>query len=146
MKYSIFIFLNFIISATLVAQQVLSRYESIGTAEGLSNNTVTALTIDNKGYLWVGTMNGLNRYDGTRFKVFERIIGKNYTISGNEIKSIHIDSLNNIWVGTAIGLSLYDPLTESFKRFLHIPTDTTSLSNNNISKITGSGLYIWVGT
>lgn len=91
-------------------------------------------------------MNGLNRYDGTSFKVFDRIIGRSNTISGSEIKSIHIDSLNNIWVGTCIGLSLYNPLTESFQRFLHIPADSASLSNNNVSKITGSGLYIWVGT
>ncbi len=146
MRYTIATILFSLIAATLSAKQPISNFENFGTPEGLSNNTATSIIVDNQGFLWIGTLNGLNRYDGTNFKIFERTIGKRNSLCGNEIKSLHIDSLNNMWIGTATGLSLYHSQTESFTHFIHNPHDKTSLSNNNISKITGSGSYIWVAT
>ncbi|QNL50548.1 histidine kinase [Olivibacter sp. SDN3] len=84
---------------------------------GLSNNAVICSMQDSKGFMWFGTRDGLNRFDGYSFKVFRRDARDSLQIGNNYIHSLFEDSSGNIWVGTDLGIYIYDPLTESFSPF-----------------------------
>ncbi|TAD95504.1 MAG: hypothetical protein EAZ97_15375 [Bacteroidetes bacterium] len=77
--------------------------------EGLSNNSVNCLLQDTKGFMWIGTADGLNRYDGYKFEVYQHNPKDKYTISNNFIHSLYEDQNQNIWIGTQSGgLCKYD--------------------------------------
>lgn len=98
-------------------------FRSVEVENGLSQNSVYAILQDEKGFMWFGTQDGLNRYDGTSFKVFKRDIGNSSSsIVSNVVTSIMQDHNNIIWLGTTDGVSLYNPLYESFSR-LEVKTE-----------------------
>ena len=77
-------------------------------SDGLSNNSVTAIYQDNEGYMWFGTYDGLNRYDGYDFKVLRNRINDKNSLQFNTIYSIEGDTQNNIWVGGTNGICIYN--------------------------------------
>lgn len=81
---------------------------------GLSNNSVRCIYQDKKGFIWFGTYDGLNRYDGSEFKVFRNKIGDSNSLSHNYIYTIHEDNVSNLWVGTGQGISIYNNNTARF--------------------------------
>ncbi len=88
-------------------------FKSINVQSGLSQNTVNAIIQDRQGYMWFGTKDGLNRYDGYRFKILKHSpAGKG--LSSNFITALCEDRDGNIWIGTDAGLDIYSPRTESF--------------------------------
>jgi ligand-binding sensor domain-containing protein/signal transduction histidine kinase/CheY-like chemotaxis protein/AraC-like DNA-binding protein len=88
---------------------------------GLSSNTITSVTQDKKGFMWFGSRNGLNRFDGLRFKVFQHDPGDGKSLGTNFVKSIHESTDEKLWVGTSNGVYIYDPVQESFSLFGNIP-------------------------
>jgi len=86
-------------------------------AEGLSNAEVYNMIKDVNGFLWIGTTNGLNRFDGSKFKIFFHDPDDSSTIGGNRIHGIVEDSLHNLWIGTDKGLSRYDMRAGTFSNF-----------------------------
>jgi len=124
------------------------RFKRLSIEDGLSQSTVEAIVQDHQGYMWFGTEDGLNRYDGYSFTKFKHDPDLPGTISGNNIWCLHVDHNGYLWVGTfSSGLNRYDPETESFTRFVHAPSDSTSISSNRIRSITeDSGGDLWVGT
>lgn len=115
--------------------------------QGLSQATVEALLHDSQGFLWVGTADGLNRFDGYQFSVFKNDSENTATLSNNGILSLFEDSQQNLWVGTHRGLNRYNRQTETFEIFSHNEADVNSLSNNTINTINQDtqGVY-WIGT
>ncbi len=114
---------------------------------GLPSNSTTCAIKDKDGFLWVGTENGLCRFDGYTFKIFINIPGDSTSLTNNYINTIIEDKKGRIWVGTLDGLNLFDPLTEKFKRFNHQDHVATSLSNNKIwSLLADKDNNIWIGT
>ncbi|BAV09467.1 Signal transduction histidine kinase [Filimonas lacunae] len=95
-----------------IAQQV--KVEYLGIEQGLSNNAVTCIQQDSKGFMWFGTYDGLNRYDGYHFKTFRNKLNDTATLIDNRIVAIGEDAHNNIWVGTKKGLSIYCNIREAF--------------------------------
>jgi ligand-binding sensor domain-containing protein len=89
-----------------------------GLEDGLSEAEVYHMIKDVKGFLWVGSLNGLNRFDGSRFKIFFHDPDNPSTISGNVIYGLIEDSLHNIWIGTDKGLSRYDIRADTFTNFI----------------------------
>ncbi|SMD32777.1 Signal transduction histidine kinase [Reichenbachiella faecimaris] len=126
----------------------ISRFSHIGVSEGLSHGWAKCIEKDNQGYLWVGTVNGLNRYDGNEFKVFKNIKNSPNTISDNFIQAIESDQQGNMWIGTySGGLNRYDPLTETFVSYRNAPKKLNSISDDRIHAITqDSKGRLWVGT
>lgn len=113
--------------------------------DGLSSNTVTAIMQDKKGFMWFGTRNGLNRFDGNSFKVFHNILSDTSSIGNNSILSIYEDAEEQLWVGTYGGIYIYHPQQESFRKFTLIPAGEVSFiggdKNHNIWIIDNSILY-----
>ncbi|MBL7733427.1 MAG: hypothetical protein JNM88_19825, partial [Chitinophagaceae bacterium] len=89
--------------------QVYYKANTLTTTNGLSDKRVTCFHQDKKGFMWIGTRNGLNRYDGHSFKIFRPATGN--SISGEVINDIAEDSRGRIWVATMEGLNIYDPAT-----------------------------------
>jgi len=115
------------------------HFENISTADGLSDNTITCLFQDNKGFLWIGTGNGLNRYDGNIVTTYFYEEGNVNSMGGNFISGIIQDDEGVFWIGTRDGgitrLDLSAPLTQQFKRFSNIPGDSTTMFSNRITTL-----------
>lgn len=129
------------------AAQAQYFFDRITTSQGLSQSSVLTIFEDSRGFLWFGTVDGLNRYDGYGFQVFRHEVSNAYSVCGNEIMAIHEDAEHNIWVGTrSMGLCYLDKNTE---RFISIKTTTdgTDISTHDIACInhTPDGT-IWLGT
>ncbi|MBP6430939.1 MAG: helix-turn-helix domain-containing protein [Ferruginibacter sp.] len=108
-------------------------YESISIAQGLSQGMVYDILQDKEGFIWVGTKDGLNRYDGYTFKVFTNEPTNNYSLSSNSINKLFEDSKGRIWVGTENqGLNIYDKKSGDFLRIKNNPTNANGLSSNDI--------------
>ena len=86
--------------------------------DGLSEAEVYYMIKDVHGFLWVGTLNGLNRFDGSQFKIFFHDPDNPSTVAGNTIYGLVEDSLHNIWIGTDKGLSRYDIRADTFTNFI----------------------------
>lgn len=119
LKSSVISLLLFVSTLTSLAQQNQYKFVRLDNNQGLSNNQVTAIFKDSKGFMWFGTMSGLNRYDGYNFKVFRHSLSDTSTINDNFINRIVEDDENNLWIGTRSGFSIYNPKKESFSRNLN---------------------------
>ncbi|WP_299118788.1 hybrid sensor histidine kinase/response regulator transcription factor [uncultured Winogradskyella sp.] len=121
-------------------------FTHISTTDGLSQSSAIVIEQDNLGQIWIGTRDGLNKYDGTKFTVYRNSVDKPNSISNNDILSIKQDSEGYIWIGTYNGLNKYNPKTNAFTRYFH-SNDQSSLVNNTIWTIEElSNGAIWVGT
>lgn len=105
-------FLLFLLVAQVKSQTIHVKY--LGSENGLSNNAINAIFQDHKGFIWFGTYDGLNRYDGYGFKVFRNVIGDSTSISSNSINAIDEDTQHNLWVCNQKELNIYNPVTASF--------------------------------
>ena len=135
---------------TLSAQSQL-KYEKLTTEDGLSSNWVMAMFQDSYGFIWISTTNGLNRYDGYEIKQYLPKLNDTTSISGSLTTFIYEDIDRNIWIGTwANGLNRFDRKTETFKRFIHDPKDSTSISSNSFVgwklMLEDHSGNVWVGT
>jgi ligand-binding sensor domain-containing protein len=101
-------------------------YESISIAQGLSQGMVFDMLQDEEGFIWIGTKNGLNRYDGYTFKVFTNDPYNNHTLSSNTISKLFEDSKGRIWVGTEnAGVNIYDKQSGKFYRIINSNSNPT---------------------
>ena len=113
-----FTFLAFICQAQSQSQpQSIYDYDikQWTAADGLSNNSVRALTQDQQGFLWIGTLTGLNRFDGNQFEVFTAQANRH--LISNVITRLFTDSSGYIWIGTRSGLSGVNSATLKFERY-----------------------------
>lgn len=137
----------------LLAQKEHVRFERISLEAGLSQSTVTCLLEDHDGFMWFGTQDGLNKYDGYHFTVFRHNAADSNSLSDSYIRSLYEDHEGYLWVGTSRGgsgggLNKFDPESKKFTRYLHDPNDPKSLSHNYINAILEDTLYncMWIGT
>ncbi|MGQ1909432.1 hybrid sensor histidine kinase/response regulator transcription factor [Marinifilum sp. RC60d5] len=113
-RYSILIFIILLqVSSSLRAEDQLKVLQQLSISDGLAHNGVTAIIEDSNGYLWFGTYDGLNRYDGYELRTFKNLINKNI-LTSNRVRSLLEDKKGNIWVGTDEGVTIYNYSTEKF--------------------------------
>ncbi len=139
--------LLFLLSTFVVpGQDINLRFQHITSEQGLSQNTIDCIMQDSRGFMWFGTWNGLNRYDGYNFLVFKSE-NQQQGLSSNFIYSICEDSDGNIWAGTKNGLNKINHQTNAIENFYHIRNETNSISDNSINVVFCDNQgCIWVGT
>ncbi len=101
-------------SVTVVAQSPTFFFNNYSEKDGLSDNYVTSIVQDEEGYMWIGTKNGLNRFDGYEFKNYKKSIDGKDGLNNNYITRLFLDSRKRLWVVTFSGLLLYDKLHDNF--------------------------------
>ena len=123
-------------------------FEHYYVENGLSNVTVYSIIQDDAGFLWFGTANGLNRFDGYEFKSFGYDAEDSTSLSNNSAGNIYKGKDGSIWVGTwGGGLNRFDPVTEKAERFLFNPSDSTSISGRRVQCIFEDSKHrVWAGT
>lgn len=121
-------------------------FNRFSSKDGLPDNRIRSVFQDRKGYLWVGTMNGIGKYDGYNFKKYYHQNDPS-SISGNWAFAICEDASGNIWIGTLNGLNVFDAKKEKFKSFKNIPGDANSIFSNKITALYFDGAgKLWIGT
>ena len=113
------------------AQGSLLKFDHLTVDQGLSHNNVYAIVQDRRGFLWFGTEDGLNRYDGYTVEVFTHDPQDSTSLSHNWIWSLYEDHAGTLWVGTyGGGLCRFDRPTETFTCYRHDPDDPGSLPDD----------------
>src|SRR5215211_2265369 len=112
------------------------QFEHLTIEEGLSQNAGLAIFQDSWGFLWIGTQDGLNRYDGFAFHIFKHDPDDLRSISKNSVLSITEDKAGYLWVGTwGGGLNRFDPVTETFVRYRNDPSEPSSINHDTVTSI-----------
>jgi signal transduction histidine kinase/ligand-binding sensor domain-containing protein len=124
------------------------RFDHLTVEDGLSSDSVVTILQDDQGFMWFGTFDGLNRYDGYEFKVYRNNPQDPNSLSANLVVDIIQDQDRFIWVGTSGGgLNRYNPRTEQFTHYIYDPVNPNSLSSNTVYTILqDSQGVLWVGT
>lgn len=148
MKIITFILCLVVVSINSIAALPLNDFyfEHITIADGLSQNYITCIQEDAEGFIWIGTKNGLNKYDGYKITEYNHNQDLPNTITDNYISTIYKDSQNNLWIGTNNGLCRYRKGNQDFESI-----DFTSVNNNAadrviISLFEDSDHILWIGT
>lgn len=116
-------------------------------SDGLSKNKVNCIVQDSSGYIWLGTTNGLNRYDGYSIKWYIHDKEDSTSISHNRIECLCVDSDNNIWIGTENGgLNVFNQETHTFKRYFYGIAENSISSNHIYCIFEDLNNTIWIGT
>ncbi len=103
-------------TSTVLGTENPLKFQHYSLDDGLSQGSVISIVQDQQGFLWLGTQDGLNRFDGYQFKVFYRDQSKPNSLSSSYIPSLHVDDHGNLWVGTTNGL---DKLNKDDDSFIH---------------------------
>ena len=137
-----------LLPAALSAQEGQLRFERISIEQGLSHSTVWAIHQDALGFLWFGTQDGLNRYDGYDLEVFKQDPDDPDSLSASEVFDIYEDRGGMLWIGTrGGGLNGFHRAEERFEHFRHDPQDESSLSHDWVWTILEDRAgTLWVGT
>lgn len=137
-----------IISFTGRGEEKSVTFDNISVEDGLSSYFVNCIMQDSRGFMWFGTKDGLNRYDGYNFVKYFYNSADSSSVSHNFINSICEDpSHKGLWIGTQMGLNFYSFQTESFTSFYHQDSNSNSLSNNIVTSLVAiKGGGVWVGT
>lgn len=130
-----------------VSPQKDIAFERLTVKNGLSQGSVLCILQDKRGFMWFGTEDGLNRYDGHSFKVFRSSHRDSASLASNYIEALYEDKEGILWVGTKSGLCRFNRITENFTVF-RADGKSTSLSKAYITSIVDDarGEYLWVGT
>ena len=123
-------------------------FRRYGVADGLPSSAAYTVVQDHQGYLWIGTADGLARFDGAHFEVFRHDPRDPASLSSNDVAAVLVDRAGRLWVGGGDnGLNRYDPASGGFRHWLHADARADSLSANDVWALaqTADGA-IWVGT
>jgi len=142
-------FLLFIIFALemypALAQEKTISLKHISSSDGLSDNQVTCILQDKLGFMWIGTRDGLNRYDGHDFYIFKNEENNPSSVCGNNITCLEYDADSILWIGTASsGFCSYDFRTGKFRSY---NKSNTPIISNNVNAITFDHAknHLWIG-
>ncbi|MBD2703785.1 histidine kinase [Spirosoma sp. BT702] len=110
-------------------------FSQLSTKNGLSYNLINCLHQDRQGFIWIGTFNGLDRFDGTHFIPFKHNRTQSNSIAHNNIMDICEDKAGNIWVATVNGVSRYSKDSNTFTNYLLETNSSEAFSNNVVNNI-----------
>lgn len=130
------------------AEEASPKFRQLTIEDGLSQSAIYALTQDSQGFVWIGTKDGLNKYDGYRFTIYKHNPFDSTTISNNYVTAIYEDSTGNIWVGTlGGGLNHLNRRTNQFRRYHFSAPDAVNQDRNHVTDIAEDRWgNVWVAT
>ena len=141
---SLFIFFS---SASRFLYTAELYFEHLTIKDGLSSNNIKCILQDRRGFIWIGTTAGLNRYDGYQFKHYMSDPADSTSLPNSFINSMVEDDSGDIWLATGNGLGRYHPETETFTRYYSIADDPQTLSyNRTICVYKDRSGTLWIGT
>ena len=147
----IFSFLLILVTYSTISQDFSGtnqslKFKQFSLVDGLSQSSVLCIMQDSKGYMWFGTRDGLNKYDGHTFKTYRHNYKDKNSISNSFIKTLVEDKNGDIWIGTNNGLNKFTPNNDSFERYKHSGTKNSSVDNEIWSLTSAGDNNLWVGT
>jgi PAS domain S-box-containing protein len=123
------------------------KFTHLTTNDGLSQNRIYSILQDRRGFMWFATEDGLNRYDGNTFVVYQNNPDDPNTLSASLIQSLIEDGQGYLWIGTWGGLNKFDPTSERFTHYRYNPDNPNSISGDVVRSIAqDSRGYLWIGT
>ena len=123
------------------------KFAHLTTNDGLSQNNVVSILQDHRGFMWFGTGDGLNRYDGNSFVAYKNNPNDRGSLSANFIRDLVEDDKGHLWIAVYPGVNKFDPTTERSTRYLHDPNNPNSLSGDSVWSVTrDSRGHLWFAT
>lgn len=142
---SIFLVFTYII-IPVYAQKTNYYFKHFDIQNGLSQNTITSIFQDSRSFVWFGTKDGLNRYDGYNYKIYRKDPDNEQSIGNNTISTITEDHNGILWIGTDKGIYLYDPKLDCFSEFTTRTTDGQGIVENIVDIVYDKQGYCWIIT
>lgn len=140
----VLLFLNF---TPVFGQPAEIKFRYLTREDGLSNSNVMKIYQDRQKYIWIGTQDGLNRYDGYQIITYKKKQQDPGSLSSNYINDIIEDKEQRIWIATNYGLNMYDRKLDKFTRYMHNPNISGSISSNFIVSLHEDQRgNLWIGT
>ena len=127
----------------LTSRQVELRFVQLGLEEGLSQGSVQAIYQDRQGFMWFGTQDGLNRFDGHNITVYKREPFDEFSLSSGRINGIDQGPDGSLWLATGLGLNRMEPITEQFTAYRHDPDNPASLGQDFVTDVTVGDGRLW---
>ncbi|MBN2625832.1 MAG: diguanylate cyclase [Spirochaetales bacterium] len=121
-------------------------FSNLNKENGLSHSSVSAVVQDSRGFLWIGTQYGLNRYDGREFLTYEYEPFNGNGLPDNQIQTLYMGKDDILWIGTYAGLSRFDINSLTFTNYASDPSDPHSLLGTIVPAVAESEEGVWVGT
>jgi ligand-binding sensor domain-containing protein/signal transduction histidine kinase len=146
-KYCFLTILTLLVIPSLPGQEAYMRFRRITINEGLSLSSVYSIYQDSKGFMWFGTEDGLNKYDGQSITVFGAATDQHNILANKWIEQVYEDKSGMIWLGSRGGLTMFNPRKGQFLVLRHDPASAFTLSNDTVSAIISDlRNVVWVGT
>lgn len=144
--FGLAVLLALFVSDIVRCEELDLKFKRITVSDGLSSGVINCFLQDSRGFVWIGTEDGLNRFDGCDITTYRHISSKENTIAGNAVRALCEDRHYNLWIGLkGNGLCRFDLTTEEFHTYVHDPNDGNSISYNDISGIVeDSSGKIWI--
>ncbi len=124
------------------------NFDHVTNSEGLMHNSIDPIYQDSRGYMWLGTVNGLYKYNGDKYRIYNNELGNQNSIIGNRITAIIEDSEGVVWIGTSSGLCSYNRDTDSFSReLINAQSNSSFVFKHNVNTLfEDDSKTLWVGT
>ncbi len=123
------------------------KFEHLDINSGLSQSNVLCILQDSRGFIWFGTQDGLNKYDGYNITIYKKDSKKAGSLSDNNINDIIEDKNGDLWIATGVGLNRYDRQKDEFTHFKYDPSNTNGISGNFLGKLLNDiDGKIWIST
>ncbi len=123
------------LTSAAIAQNGQYQFLRLDISNGLSHNQINCIYKDSKGFMWFGTMSGLNKYDGYNFKVYKHDSKNPHSLTGDYIANISEGPDQKLWIATRNGYNIYDPKTERFDHDIALVQKSLGMPAKSISNI-----------
>ncbi|MEI7726936.1 MAG: two-component regulator propeller domain-containing protein, partial [Bacteroidota bacterium] len=145
--FTLLLLLTFQVNTLRAQEEKDYFFQKLTTVNGLSSNLIHCVFRDSRGYVWIGTSNGLNRYDGKNIKIYHHNAADPQSLPRESIRVITEDKEGHLWMGADYGLVEFDPLTEQFHLYRNEEGNRRSLGKDHIPcPFIDSQNNLWVGT
>ncbi|WP_448698329.1 two-component regulator propeller domain-containing protein [Mucilaginibacter sp. AW1-3] len=128
------------------AQSTKAIFKHLTINDGLSQNTVYSILQDHEGYIWIGTTDGLNKYDGYEFTTYKHDIDDKNSLTSNQINALMEDKDGNLWIGTADGINFYDRKSNTFTHTYTFSKQSAETNDYITDILQDKKGNIWVST